>query len=479
MNAPLIWIVFPILVAGVIYTLRNSTRLVKVVGISVCLFLALFAWQIPIGSAIPLGGLRALPTLQLSESLTVFGRQFILTDAGRPVLVIIYLGTALWLIGSTVIDASRLFIPLGLAIAALLTAAISVQPFLYAALLIQMAVLLCVPILSPPGSPVPRGVLRFLVFETLGMILMVFAGWLINRVEINPNDQQLILRTAIMLGLGFLMTMSIFPFSAWIPMVAEVAQPYTAAFVFFTLPEVATLFAFNLFGSSSWILTVPGMINSFLVVGLVMIFGGGFLAIFQDNLGRIFGYAVITEIGLFLVTIGQVLSGAQGAIASDTNLIAQLPLAEFFFALLLPRGLNLAIWALALAIIQSVAKDLNFSAVRGAAFRAPVAVISLCLASFSLAGFPLLAGYPVRAVLGIGIAAQSAVYAALTLVGYFGIIVATLRSIAILVSRKEEETWRISESRAQLFLLGVGGLVLVFTGLFPQFFLSGLNTLFP
>ena len=479
MSAPFVWIIIPGLVSVALYLLRKWTRLVKSVGIFIAIILGLLAWQIPFGKAIPLGALPFIPTLTLAERLTVFGRQFILTDASRSALVIIYIGTALWFIGASTIPISRLFIPLCLAMASLLTAAISVEPFLYAALFIQMAVLLGVPILSPPGQRVSRGVLRFLIFQTLGMILLLFSGWMVSNIELYPNDTMMILRTSVLLGLGFAMAMSVFPFYTWIPLVAEETPPFSTAFVFFTLPEVISLFALNIFTQFSWLQLAPTVYLSFSLVGMIMIASGGFWSIFQNNLGRIFGYAVISEIGLVIIAVGQILSAVQVSPYDGTNLITRLPLAEFFFALLLPRGLNLAIWALSLAIIKTKCKDLNLQSVRGIAYQLPIASLSLALASFSLAGLPLLAGFPVRAVLGIGIAQQSPLIAAFTLIGYFGLVIAALRSISVLVSPAVERLWQINETRPQLVLLSLGCIFLIMVGTFPQFFLNGLNTFLP
>jgi NADH-quinone oxidoreductase subunit N len=479
MNAPILWIVVPGVAAGIFYLLRKYKRLVQSLAIALTLFLALLAWQLPIGVAIPLGPWPALPKLVLTESISFLGRQFLINDSARPALMIIYLGSALWFIGAATIPISRLFFPLGLAIAALLTAVISVQPFIYAALLIQMAVIVSVPILSPPGKPVPAGVIRFIIFQTIGMFLLVFSGWIVSSIEINANDPILVLRASVLLGLGFAMTMSVFPFNTWIPMVAKETHPYAAAFVFFTLPEVITLFAFNVFGRYSWLQTAPLINQFFTLVGLIMITGGGFWSIFQNNLGRIFGYAVITEIGLSMIAIGQIITTYQIDPISEINLITKFPLAEIFFALLLPRGLNLAIWALALSIIKATTMNLDFQSVGGKAYQFPFAVISLSLAGFSLAGFPLLAGYPVRTLLGAVIAQESPLIAGFSLVGYFGLVLATIRSIFVLFKSQEGRSWMLTETRSQLILLGLGCLILLIIGVFPSLFLSSRAILFP
>jgi NADH-quinone oxidoreductase subunit N len=479
MSAPLIWILLPGIAAVVFYLLRSLERLVQILTITLCLFLALLAWQLPIGSAISLGPWPALPKLVILESLPFLGRQFLINDVTRPALIVIYLGSALWFIGAATISSGRLFAPLGLAISALLTAAISVQPFVYAALLIQMAVIVSVPILSPPGKPVPAGVLRFLTFQTIGMLLLVFSGWMIGSVELNANEPTLVLHTSVILGLGFAMTMSVFPFNIWIPMLAKETHPYAAAFVFFILPEVISLFAFNIFGRYTWLQGSQLLPPFFSLLGLIMIIGGGFWSIFQKNLGRIFGYAVITEIGLSMIAIGQILTSNQTGLVGDTNLIAQIPLAGVFFALLLPRGLNLAIWALALSIIKNVTRSLDFEYIRGKAYQFPVATISICLATLSIAGFPILAGYPVRAILGINLSQISTLSAGLTLIGYYGLVIAAVRSIAMLFRSQDGYQWRLTESRSQLILLVFGCLILFGIGVFPHFFLSSPTLLFP
>ena len=479
MNAPVIWIIFPILSAILLYLFRQYSRLVKIIGILICLFLALLAWQLPIGSPISLGPWPSLPAVTLSETLTVFGRQFILNDSSRSFLLIIYLGTASWVIGASVINVSRLFIPVSLLIAGLLTAAISVEPFLYAAFFIQITILSCVPLLSPPGIRTPRGALRFLIFQTIGMILLIFSGWSVTNVELNAINPTIVYRTTIILILGFAMTISVFPFSTWIPMVLEETNPYMAAFVIFTLPEIVSLFAFNTFSRYSWLYTSLTIQISFIVIGLVMVVGSGIWAIFQNNLGRIFGYAVIIEIGLFLITLGQELANIQGNQPEAANLIAQLPLAAFFFALLLPRGLTLALWAFSLALIKIKSNQLDFKSTQGIGFTFPVAGLSLIVASLSLAGFPLLSGYPIRAVVGASLSQTSIILALSTLIGYFGLVLATLRSISNLYTNPDKQAWKISETRPQLILLISGCLIIFFVGMFPQVFLYGLEAIFP
>jgi hypothetical protein len=455
MSAPLLWIVVPGAAAVVLYLLRHWTRLTVFLGAAIALALGLLAWRLTIGDVIPL-----LPgAIKLEDTLTVLGRRFVLTNADRPLLLLSYLTAAFWFGGTLAARPGRMAVPLGLAAIALLTAALAVDPFLYAASLIGVAALVCVPILAPPGQPVGRGVVRFVTFQLLGLPFILFTGWMLTGVEATPGDQTLILRVGILLGFGFGFLLAVFPFHTWIPMLAEESHPYAAVFVFLILTEWVATFGLGFLDRYSWLRSAPLLFTVLRWAGTVMIAAGGLWAAFQHHLGRLLGYAVMVEIGFALLAVG-----LPGGLA-------------LHYALLLPRILGLGAWAVALSILRAWSPDLHYRSVRGLARRLPVTAAGLIVAHFSTAGLPLLAGFPLRLAVLETLSGQSLALSAWTLVGMVGLFFSGARTLAVLLLPPEDWPWQVNEHWTQIVWLVGGMTALLIVGLFPQWFLPWFASL--
>lgn len=463
LNAPVIWILFPGSAALILFFLRRFRRFVLAASVLICLLLALLAWQLPIGETLDMlpGSLAAL---EIEPVLNLLGRRLILIDSSRSFLTFFYLITAFWLGGALPARPTAMFVPLGLGITAVLTAALAVVPLLYAALLIGMAAFLSVPILSPPGAPVGRGVMRFLTFQTLGISLILLAGWLLEGAGTIPGNPVVANRVFWLAGLGFGLTIAIFPFHTWVTMVSEESQPYSAAFVWFMIPGVTTLFALRFLGSYPWIQNSETY-SGLLIIGSLMVFLGGFWAAFQRHLGRIFGYAVIAQIGMaLLATSLQFQTPEPGQLSAQET-------AGIFFALYLPRAISTALWALALVGLRQERDDLRFQSVQGVAFKKPVTTLALVVSHLSLAGFPLLAGFPVLFGLWIQLAITSPLAALVALAGSGALLAAGVRSLAVLVTGQEEQRQERSETRLQASMFVIASLILLLLGLAPQLYL--------
>ncbi len=465
-TTPVLWILIPGIASIILYGLRRWERSIHIAGVLIALLLAWLAWVLPIEETFSLGPWPALNAIKFSAVLNVLGRSFILDSNARPTLIIIYLASAFWFGGAYAVRTSRLFIPMGLAITALLTAALAVQPPLYAALLIEMVVLISIPILAQPGKTPPSGVLRFLTFQTIGAAMILFANWLLPSVEINPLDLNPALRSIALMGIGFALLSAVFPFHTWVPMLAEQAHPYAAAFVFFILPTAIAFLGVSYLNLYSRLGIAPLVYSTLQYAGILMIVTGGLWAAVQRNLGRIFGFAILVQIGSGLLALS-----LWGQVQTNT------PVGAIFFLQILPRGIGLALWSQALYTLKDRLGNLQFSAVKGQAHHLPLTAASLLLSNFSLAGLPLLASFPVNVALWAALAGQSLPIALLSLVGYFGLLVAGLRSMAVLLIQSDQPGLQIRESRLQTAFYLAGWMLLFAAGIAPQWFFPALTNM--
>lgn len=448
MNAPTVWILLPAVLGGLLLFLPRE-RWVAWLGTLLSLGLAATALFLPPDTAQRLGAY----SLRIDSTLVFWGRQISLTAADQPLLVLIYLVASFWFFGAQAVSAARRIVPLGLMLLALLVASLAVQPFLYAGLLIEMAVLISLPLLAPPGGAAGRGVLRFLIHQTLAMPAILFAGVLLSGVEAVPGEVAQISQAAALLSLGFSLLLALFPFYPWAPLLMEETSPYAAGFVLSVFPTFSLVFALNFLDRYSWLRESSDLAFALQVAGLFTAASAGIWAAFQRHLGRVAAYAAIAEVGISLAALS----------LPDRAFALQ---AIFYF--IIPRTAALGVWTLALGVLHQKFGSLRFSALRGAARKYPLATAGLALANLALAGVPLLASFPVRQALWQKLAQFSLPAAAWLGVASLGLWVAALRSLAVLGMAEPGETWKSGETTLQRILISLGLLSLFLLGLFPQ-----------
>lgn len=461
MNAPFIWIILP-LVVTLITLLISDERLITLLGGLTAALLGITALFLPIDTALLLGPI----SLKVSSTLQILGRSLVLTDADGSLLAIFYGLAALWFFGAGTAGVARRLVPLGLGMIALLVASIAVEPFLFAATFIEMAVLLAIPMLSPPGQVPGRGVVRFLVYQTFALPFILFAGWMLVGVEASPGDLALGLQSATMLAMGLAFLLAVFPLYAWIPLLAEEASPFVLGFLLWVLPTITIVLGMGFLDHYAWLRSSPSMAGALQGAGVLMVVTGGVWTAFQRHLGRMMGYAAVVETGFVVMALS--IQPAWSAL-------------DLVFLHLIPRGLGLAVWALSLVLISRKTASLHFRSVQGMIHVYPVACAGILLAHLSTAGFPLLAGFPPRLALWEGLATQSLSLSVWLLVGVLGLMIGAIRSLAVLAITPDDQGWAWNETWMEGLLLGVGIAALFLLGIFPQLthpFLESLPLMF-
>ncbi len=460
MNAPTLWIVIPIAL-GVILLFINNQRLLSVLGGSIAVILAVTAQFIPIEVALRVGSF----SFRIDSTLTVLGRSLVIPSTEGSLLALIYGAAALWFYGAEASKTATRLVPLGFMIIALMVASLAVEPFLYAALFIEMAILLAIPMLTSIYHPPGKGIVRFLIYQTLAMPFILLAGWLLAGVEASPGDLGLTVQSAAMLGMGFAFLLAIFPLYSWIPLLIEENSPYLVGFLLWILPTITIIFGAGFLDRYSWLRSSPQLILALRYVGLLMVVSGGIFAAFQRHLGRIMAYGSIVETGFSLL-----------ALSLDSRL--GIPI---LFLLIPARALGLAVWSLSLTVIKANVETMRFGASRGVLRVTPLAGAGMIVATLSTGAFPLLAGFPSRLALWESLSRDSMSAALWMAVGIIGLLTSAFRSLAVISMADEYTAWQRHESPTQMTMLGLGMLALFIVGLFPQtmqFFLANLPLMF-
>jgi NADH:ubiquinone oxidoreductase subunit 2 (subunit N) len=201
----------------------------------------------------------------------------------------------------------------------------------------------------------------------------------------------------------------------------------------------------------SWLIGDLILLNEIRFAGVLLIASGGFGAVFQRDLGRLLGYAVMIEVGYGLL-----------AVTFQDSIL--------FYGMLGPRIVALSVWALGLSILNSHVTDLAYSTVQGMARKFPFAGAAVLIANFSLAGLPLLASFPLLVTVWKELGSFSAASMIWSFLGSIGLFAAGLRSFAVLIMGPEDLPWDVPRKLSERLFLAFGILFLFFLGIFPSTF---------
>jgi formate hydrogenlyase subunit 3/multisubunit Na+/H+ antiporter MnhD subunit len=450
MSAPIIWIIVPFVAAVVFWFIQQKQRLVAYSAAGLCLLLGMAALLQKIDSALRIGSLA----INIQSTMTILGRSFVLDNADRIYLAFVYLSLFFWYLGARAFHSSSKFFPLSLAVVALLTAGLAVEPFLYSAILVELAVIISLPLLLTRGSPIGKGLLRYFIFQSLALPMIMLAGWILSGVQTSFSDMNQLYIAALLLGLGFAFWLGMFPFHMWIPEFCSENEPFTNGFVLGTLPVAVMLIILDYINGLTWLKDAAFITPALSVCGTLMVVTGGIWAAVQSDLRRIFGYGVIIESGFMLLSI---------SLRNDLG-------TQLFYYTIFARALELGIFTMAIAHFQKSGLGTSLATLQGRMKAAPISSIALVVAMFSWAGVPLLASFPVRAAL-LGQFASTPGTTIWTLVG-MGALLWAACNVLRTVFQKNSEKWNVSESTPQLLLFIFSVLALILIGFFPSLFLE-------
>jgi NADH:ubiquinone oxidoreductase subunit 2 (subunit N) len=197
-----------------------------------------------------------------------------------------------------------------------------------------------------------------------------------------------------------------------------------------------------------------------------MVVTAGIWAAVERNLSRMIGFAVILDIGFSLLAISL-------AIGNDPVTYRVL-----FFASLVPRGLSLGVYALALSALIGRTNSFDVDDIRGLVKKYPVISTSIVVSLFCMAGLPLLAGFPFKLGVIEGLSSQVPAISIWVILGAFGLVIGVIRMLISMVSDGVDTEESDPEPRSLIVFLAIGVGLLFLIGFLPNIFLK-LATSFP
>ncbi|MGB4595453.1 MAG: proton-conducting transporter membrane subunit [Anaerolineaceae bacterium] len=452
-NMPLIWIGIPILVGVLLIPFARHRKISIGIVSVISLLLAIIALIFPSNLAVEAFGKR----YEFNPLLSVLGRLFRVEYTSLTAIALLYLVNFAWNFVSLRFSVSQYFAPLSLITTALWVATLAVEPFLYAAVIVTIIVLVSIPLFSPRGETDQPGLFRYLILQALAMPLILLSGWMLAGIGSAPSASPLIVRATVMVLLGFSLWLGVFPLHSWLPMLSNESHPWVVSMLLSGRQLALLVYLLYFLDRYAWLRNLPNLFRDIQVFGLVMIAVGGINAASQKNYKRLFGYFFLIETGYSLLSIG---------LAPDGGLV-------YFGLLFVPRFLCYWLWAFSVAELTDKGgmTDSSMNQLKGLFHRAPFLASGMFFSLLALTGSPLFALFPVKRMIWMLAGAVDLKWLFLLLIGTFAMVVLIFNFLRTAIS-PSSATDLIQESLFAKIVICVAILLILAVGLFPHVFLT-------
>jgi len=216
-----------------------------------------------------------------------------------------------------------------------------------------------------------------------GTLNLVDMGVRLREAE-NPRP---ILAALAFLTVGISLKLALFPLHQWLPNAYTYAPSAVTAFLAATATKVSVYvlirFYYSVFGESLVFEQLP-LPQIMLVLSLLAMFVASFIAIFQDNLKRLFAFSSLGQIGY--ITLGLSFGSVTGLTASIVHLLNHGVAKAAIFLLI--GGLVLGFTKTGTTPVAP-----GFDRLAGLSRRMPLTSIGIVIAGLSLIGVPGTAGF--------------------------------------------------------------------------------------
>jgi len=459
LTTPSIWILLPILLSLLLSLVHRFHKLSFWIACLGSLLLAVAAFIFPQSLEFNLFGRKFL----FDDTFQIFNRGLILTGSQLKTIAMLYLFSFLWNIAGLHFSVSRWFPTISLAITALWISTLAVKPFLYAAVIVELIVLISTLLLTPRGKQAGSGVMRYLVSQTVAMPLILLSGWMVTGIETAPSASPLILRGTVLILLGFSLWLAVFPLHTWLPMLADETHPWVFSFIFLMQQSSLWLLLLEFLDQFAWLRNLNGIFSVMQWAGVLTLLAGGVLLSLQTRINRVLAYLILIETGYSVLAIGLINQGGGNALALS----------------FIPRVLAYWQWSYTLSSVQQIAPEIDgsFSSLSGLFSRLPFHSMSLIISLLSLLGLPALGLFPAKRMLWNSIANLTFQYTPLIALAVAGMALFILRMMHSLLTPDPETPPPAilianEESFLQILIICFFTLLSLLMGIFPHIFLN-------
>ncbi|MBN2019172.1 MAG: hypothetical protein JW749_02985 [Sedimentisphaerales bacterium] len=246
-----------------------------------------------------------------------------------------------------------------------------------------------------------------LVYGATGMLNMAYIS---KAIQNNPTNVVLCFALALFIA-GFGLKAALVPFHAWLPDAHSSAPAPISAMLSGILIKVLGVYAlvrtiFSIFGISTTVGTL------LVVLGVVNMVTGAFLAIGQGDLKRLLAYSSISQVGYIFLGIG--LGGALLA-AGASPVWASLAILGGLFHLL-NHAVSKSLLFLTSGSVEMAAGTRQLDQLGGLAEKLPLTRASCAVASASIVGIPPFGGFWSKLILVIAAIGAGVYWAAALIV---------------------------------------------------------------
>jgi len=262
-------------------------------------------------------------------------------------------------------------------------AAVMVRNTILSGLLFEVGAVSAVMLVASKRPGAAMTSMRLLILLTLSGLLLLLAAWALESRAITPDDPLFANVGTVALALGFGIALALVPFHVWLPSVFHYGDALAAVMLGVVLSIVVLLRLNVMLQVSMW----PGGRENLAALlvgsGTLTVFLGSLMAIPQRTVTRALAYAALADMGMVAIGLGL-----------STRLSFDVTLMHIAY-----RGLAILVVSASLGILRQCLDADDIGHLAGAVRRAPLAVMSMLIGGYSLAGMPLSAGFASRVLL--------------------------------------------------------------------------------